>query len=75
MAVGPSAAPIIAMDAASRRGKKKDARIRVKKIPPWAAAPMKMSQGFSRRGPKSIMAPIPIKRRSGKTSKPAIPKL
>ena len=31
--VGPSAAPIIAMDAASLMGKKSDATARVKKIP------------------------------------------
>jgi len=37
--VGPSAAPIIAIEAASLIGKKIDARQSVKKIPNCAAAP------------------------------------
>ena len=68
MAVGPSAAPMMAMDAASFRSKKKPAAKRVKKMPNWAAAPKSMSQGFSSRGPKSIMAPIPMKSSSGNSS-------
>ena len=68
MAVGPSAAPITAMEAASFSSKTKPAANRVKKMPNWAAAPKNMSQGFSSRGPKSIMAPMPMKSSSGNSS-------
>ena len=68
MAVGPSAAPMTAMEAASFRSKKKPARNRVKKMPNWAAAPKSISHGFSSSGPKSIMAPMPMKSSSGNSS-------
>ncbi len=68
MAVGPSAAPMTAMEAASFKSKKKPARNRVKKIPNCAAAPKSMSHGFSSRGPKSIIAPMPMKSSRGNSS-------
>ena len=61
MAVGPSAAPMTAMEAASFKSKKKPARKRVKKMPNCAAAPKSISHGFSSSGPKSIIAPMPMK--------------
>ena len=75
IAVGPSAAPIIPMLAASFIGKNSDAISIVIKIPPWLTIPINSSHGFDSKGPKSIIAPIPIKRSSGKTSWSAIPKL
>ena len=68
MAVGPSAAPMTAMDAASFISKKNPARNRVKKMPNCAAAPNSMSHGFSSSGPKSIMAPMPMNSSSGNSS-------
>ena len=68
MAVGPSAAPMMPMDAASLSGKKMDARHMVKKIPNCAAAPKIISLGLDSSGPKSIIAPIPMNRISGKSS-------
>ena len=73
IAVGPSAAPMIAMDAASLMGKNKEATIRVRNTPPCPAAPTNISQGFSNSGPKSIIAPIPINNRRGNTSYRSIP--
>ena len=66
--VGPSAAPIIAIEAASLIGKNIDAKQSVKKIPNCAAAPKIISFGFESNGPKSIIAPIPMKRISGNNS-------
>ena len=40
----------------------------VKKMPNCAAAPKSSKNGFCRSGPKSIMAPMPMKSRSGKSS-------
>ena len=68
MAVGPSAAPITAMDAASLMSKKKPARNSVKKMPNCAAAPNSISHGFSSSGPKSIMAPMPMNSSRGNNS-------
>ena len=44
----------------------------VEKIPNCAAAPNNIVLGFARRGPKSVIAPIPINTKSGKipVSKP-----
>ena len=68
MAVGPSAAPMTAMEAASFKSKKKPARKRVKKMPNCAAAPKSISHGFSSSGPKSIIAPMPMKSSRGNSS-------
>ena len=68
IAVGPSAAPMTAMEAASGRSKNSPARTRVTKMPSCAAAPNSMSHGFSSSGPKSIIAPMPIKSSSGNSS-------
>ena len=68
IAVGPSAAPMMAMEAASFKSKKKPASTRVRKMPACAAAPKNSSQGFSSRGPKSIMAPMPMNSSSGNSS-------
>jgi len=69
MAVGPSQAPMTAMLTASSAGKPRaNASIKVKKMPNWPAAPKSSIFGFSRRAPKSIMAPMPTKMSSGKTS-------
>ena len=76
MAVGPSAAPMMPMEAASLSGNPSaEARIMEMKIPPCPAAPMKISHGLEMSGPKSIMAPIPMKRRSGNASALSIPTL
>ena len=48
--------------------KKKLATKNVKKIPNCAAAPKSISHGFLSRGPKSIIAPIPINSKSGNNS-------
>ena len=45
-----------------------DAIESVKNIPNCAAAPKRKSLGFERRGVKSIIAPIPINNKSGKSS-------
>jgi len=60
--VGPSAPPIIAMDAASL-GKNPRARAlkRVKNIPIWAAAPKSISFGRASKEEKSVIAPRPRK--------------
>ena len=46
----------------------KPARKKVKKMPNCAAAPNSISQGFSSRGPKSIIAPMPMNSSSGNSS-------
>ena len=75
MDVGPSAAPIIAIEAASLRSKPiSRAIIRVKNIPNWAAAPNRNIFGFDNSGPKSIIAPMPINSSKGNNSV-AIPAL
>ena len=59
MDVGPSAAPMMPMDAASFRSKpKRRARPMVRKIPAWAVIPKIKVTGFWNRGVKSIMAPM-----------------
>ncbi len=69
MAVGPSQAPMTAMLTASSAGKPSaNASINVKKIPNWPAAPNSSIFGFSSSEPKSIIAPMPTKISSGKTS-------
>ncbi len=60
MDVGPSAPPIIAIEAASLGANpKKRAPSRVKYIPIWAAAPNSMSFGWANNDEKSVMAPKP----------------
>ena len=67
--VGPSAAPIIAIDAASFNSKpSREARLSVKNIPNCAAAPKIISFGLDNSGPKSIIAPMPINSSNGKSS-------
>ncbi len=69
MEVGPSAAPMIAMDAASCRSKpKRQAMQSVKKMPNCAAAPKIISLGLDSSGVKSIMAPMPMNSSSGNSS-------
>ncbi|MPM73175.1 hypothetical protein SDC9_120151 [bioreactor metagenome] len=69
MAVGPSAAPMMPIEAASLMSNPKNtATAIVKKIPNWAAAPNNSMNGFCRSGPKSIMAPMPIKINNGNSS-------
>ena len=69
MEVGPSAAPMMPMDAASRISNPRNAATTmVKKIPNWAAAPNRNILGSDNKGPKSIMAPIPMNNNSGKAS-------
>ena len=73
MEVGPSAAPMMPMAAASLKGKKKDANSTVKKMPNWAAAPQRIILGLESSGPKSIIAPMPMKSRMGKASLASMP--
>ena len=74
MDVGPSAAPMMPMDAASfRSNPRSTARLMEAKIPNWAPAPKRNILGLERSGPKSIMAPIPIKRRMGRASEASMP--
>lgn len=74
MAVGPSAAPIIPIAAASFKGKPIiAAKIMVTKIPSCAAPPKINNLGLVSKGPKSIMHPIPINRSKGIASLAAIP--
>ena len=76
IAVGPSAAPIIPIEAASFKGKPIiAARIIVTKIPSCAAPPKIKSLGLVRSGPKSIIHPIPIKSKRGIASLASIPTL
>jgi hypothetical protein len=66
--VGPSALPIIAIDAASLAGKpSRNAPIKVMKIPACAAAPSKKLDGFAIKGPKSVIQPTPKKINNGKS--------
>ena len=67
MEVGPSAPPIMEIAAAALS--LKPSAIAPKyaaKIPNCAAAPSKKLLGFAIRGPKSVMAPTPMKIRDGK---------
>ena len=69
MEVGPSAAPMIAIEAASfNSNPNKEAILRVKKIPNCAAAPNNISFGLLSNGPKSIIAPIPMNNSNGNSS-------
>ena len=62
-------APMIPIDAASfSSNPRARARSSVPKIPNWPAAPSSIIRGFSRSGPKSVIAPIPTKMRSGNIS-------
>ena len=73
--VGPSAPPMMAMEAASLRVNSSpgipnavsaSAPISVPKIPNCAAAPKSKVLGLASIGPKSVMAPTPRKISSGK---------
>ena len=67
--VGPSAAPIIPIDAASFKSNPNiKATIIVKNIPSWADAPKNIVNGFWSSGSKSIIEPIPINIKSGNSS-------
>ena len=74
MAVGPSAPPMMPMEAASKRSKSmpgtylesSSAPMRVVKMPNWAAAPSSAVLGLASIGPKSVMAPMPMKMIRGK---------
>ena len=69
MDVGPSAAPMIAMEAASFRSNPiSRATISVKKMPNCAAAPKSIIFGLESSGPKSIIAPMPMNSSSGNSS-------
>ena len=64
-------APMMPIDAASFRVKPSiSARISVRKMPNWPAAPSSTIRGFSSSGPKSVSAPMPMKISSGKSSLP-----
>ena len=74
MAVGPSAPPIIPVAAACLRVKETIPRLfnskaprTVAKIPNCAAAPRINVFGFASMGPKSVIAPTPIKITNGAT--------
>ena len=74
MEVGTSAAPMIPIEAASFTSKPMSVdRDNAKKIPNCAAAPNNSIFGLDRRGPKSIIAPIPINKRRGSASEDSIP--
>ena len=68
MAVGPSAPPIMPMEAASWAVKSPEpmAPMKVIKIPNWAAAPNSKDLGLAIKGPKSVIAPTPRKISGGK---------
>ena len=69
MAVGPSQAPMMPMQTASSFGNPRArARTRARKIPNCPAAPSRKVDGLERTGPKSVMAPIPMKISRGKSS-------
>ncbi len=75
MDVGPSAAPMMPIDAASfKSNPSKAAKANVKNIPNCAAAPNSSILGLDKSGPKSIIAPIPMNKSSGNSSL-AIPAL
>ncbi len=65
-AVGPSAPPMMPTEAASLPEKPSRRKMtKVAKMPIWAAAPSSRLLGLAIRGPKSVMAPTPIKMRQG----------
>ena len=69
MDVGPSAAAMMPVEAASAMSKPRSvATMITKKMPNCAAAPKMSRNGLESRGPKSIMAPMPMKSSSGKSS-------
>jgi hypothetical protein len=73
--VGPSAPPIILIaDASCRLNPIATAPISEPKIPNCAAPPRIAVLGFDKSGPKSVIAPTPIKISRGKNSL-AIPML
>ena len=63
IAVGPSAPPMMPMAAATLTGKWKISRAprKAEKIPNCAAAPSSREDGRAISGPKSVIAPTPIK--------------
>jgi len=62
MDVGPSAPPMMAIEAASLGANPKNrAPSRVKYIPIWAAAPKSINFGWANKDEKSVMAPKPRK--------------
>ncbi len=66
IAVGPSAPPMIPMEAASLGAKPKaTATTNATAIPTCAAAPRKRLDGLAISGPKSVIAPMPRKIREG----------
>ena len=66
MAVGPSAPPMMPTEDASAPVKPSRRQPRyVRKMPSWAAAPSSRLLGLAIRGPKSVMAPTPMKMRQG----------
>ncbi len=66
MEVGPSAPPIIPMEAASKMlNPNRILPIKVANIPNWAAAPNKIRRGLAIKVEKSVIAPIPKKIREG----------
>ena len=69
MDVGPSIAPMTPMEAASGRVKPiARASSMTAKMPNWPAAPRRTIFGFSSSGPKSVIAPMPMKISSGNSS-------
>ena len=70
MLVGPSIASMIPMEAAwfSVNMPEASARSSTAKIPNCPAAPTSTIFGFVSSGPKSVIAPMPINRSSGKSS-------
>ena len=74
MEVGPSAAPMIPALMASFMSKpRRTAKTTVRKIPNCAAPPKRSIRGLESRGPKSIIAPMPMNSTRGNTSYTLIP--
>ena len=66
MAVGPSAPPMMPMALDSEPVKPMRRQpTKVMKMPSWAAAPSSRDLGLAMRGPKSVIAPTPMKIRQG----------
>ena len=66
MAVGPSAPPMMPMDAACGPVKPRQmAPKNATKTPSWAAAPSSRLFGSAISGPKSVIAPTPMKMSEG----------
>ena len=69
MDVGPSQAPMTPMATASSLLKPSaSASSSVRKMPNWPAAPSMTILGLENSGPKSVMAPMPMKISTGKIS-------